>query len=254
MKNILVVFGTRPEVIKLAPVIIELRKHPQDYNVIVCNTEQQKELSNQTLEYFDLKADINLDCMRENQTALKIALMVLLLLGVNLLFTPYMVFLWYKKATDRRFIFRIFLNSILILAGTGVAVYFYLFKLSLGVSNTILLGIATFGGCLVLDIIIYSIFRKGHFVQWIKEMFFSIFVNNIVGIVAGSIITLLIFLIVPLFVPLNLKTLLIVGIASVELFWVIYLLIPSKNKNTMLDDFNEEGLLALKRLALEDRR
>ena len=47
MKNILVVFGTRPEVIKLAPIIIELRKHV-DYNVIVCNTEQQKELSNQT--------------------------------------------------------------------------------------------------------------------------------------------------------------------------------------------------------------
>ncbi len=68
MKNILVVFGTRPEIIKLAPVIIELRKYPNDYNVIVCNTEQQKELSNQTLAYFGLKADINLDCMRANQS------------------------------------------------------------------------------------------------------------------------------------------------------------------------------------------
>lgn len=68
MKNILVVFGTRPEIIKLAPVILELRKYPEDYNVIVCNTEQQKELSNQTLAYFGLKADINLDCMRANQS------------------------------------------------------------------------------------------------------------------------------------------------------------------------------------------
>lgn len=67
-RNILFVFGTRPEVIKLAPVILELKKFPQDYNVIICNTEQQKELSNQTLSYFGLKADINLDCMRENQT------------------------------------------------------------------------------------------------------------------------------------------------------------------------------------------
>jgi len=66
-KNILFIFGTRPEVIKLAPLIIELKKYPQ-YNVIICNTEQQKELSNQTLCYFNLKADINLDCMRENQT------------------------------------------------------------------------------------------------------------------------------------------------------------------------------------------
>lgn len=53
--------------IKLAPVILELRKHPELYNVIICNTEQQRELSNQTLSYFGLKADINLDCMRENQ-------------------------------------------------------------------------------------------------------------------------------------------------------------------------------------------
>lgn len=67
-KNIAVIFGTRPEVIKLAPVILELKRHPEKYNVIVCNTEQQRELSNQTLSYFGLSADINLDCMRENQT------------------------------------------------------------------------------------------------------------------------------------------------------------------------------------------
>lgn len=68
MKNILFVFGTRPEVIKLAPVILELKKFPQKYNVIVCNTEQQKELSNQTLSFFNLKADINLDVMKHNQS------------------------------------------------------------------------------------------------------------------------------------------------------------------------------------------
>ena len=68
MKNIAFVFGTRPEIIKLAPVILELKKYPENYNVIVINTEQQKELSNQTLAYFGLKADYNLDCMRENQS------------------------------------------------------------------------------------------------------------------------------------------------------------------------------------------
>ncbi len=68
MKNIAFIFGTRPEIIKLAPVILTLKKYQEDYNVIICNTEQQKELSNQTLAYFGLKADINLDCMRENQS------------------------------------------------------------------------------------------------------------------------------------------------------------------------------------------
>lgn len=67
MRNILVVLGTRPEAIKLAPVILKLREN-KAYNVIVCNTEQQKELSNQTLKFFGLKADICLDVMMPNQT------------------------------------------------------------------------------------------------------------------------------------------------------------------------------------------
>ena len=77
MKNILFIFGTRPEVIKLAPVILELKKYPDKYNVIICNTEQQKELSNQTLAYFNLKADLNLDCMRPNQSLLEVQTRIL---------------------------------------------------------------------------------------------------------------------------------------------------------------------------------
>lgn len=67
IKNILVVLGTRPEAIKLAPIILNLRRR-NDLNVLVCNTEQQKELSNQTLSFFGLQADINLDVMKPNQT------------------------------------------------------------------------------------------------------------------------------------------------------------------------------------------
>lgn len=68
MKNVLVILGTRPEAIKLAPVILELRKAPRNYQVTVCNTEQQKDLSAQALDFFDLSADINLNVMRPNQT------------------------------------------------------------------------------------------------------------------------------------------------------------------------------------------
>ena len=89
MKNLLFVFGTRPEVIKLAPVIIELQKQPELYNVIVCNTEQQKELSNQTLNYFGLKADINLDCMRPNQTLAEVQ--VRILNGLNEVFKTHKI-------------------------------------------------------------------------------------------------------------------------------------------------------------------
>ncbi len=71
-KNVLFVFGTRPEVIKLAPIILQMRKTPDKYRVIICNTEQQKELSNQTLSYFGLQADINLDCMRPDQSLIEV--------------------------------------------------------------------------------------------------------------------------------------------------------------------------------------
>ena len=77
MKNLLFVFGTRPEVIKLAPIILELKKYPEKYNLILCNTEQQKELSNQTLGYFNLKSDVNLDCMRPNQSLAEVQTRIL---------------------------------------------------------------------------------------------------------------------------------------------------------------------------------
>lgn len=64
--KVLVVFGTRPEIIKLAPVVAALRRHPA-VEVVTCNTGQQRELSAQALAAFDLAADIQLDLMRRGQ-------------------------------------------------------------------------------------------------------------------------------------------------------------------------------------------
>jgi UDP-N-acetylglucosamine 2-epimerase (non-hydrolysing) len=68
MKRILIIFGTRPEIIKLAPVILEFQNHTNDFSITVCNTGQQKELSYQTLDYFGIHPDINLDVMEYNQS------------------------------------------------------------------------------------------------------------------------------------------------------------------------------------------
>ncbi len=81
MKNIAFIFGTRPEVIKLAPVILELKKYPKEYRVLVINTEQQKELSNQTLKYFGLEADYNLDSMRDNQSLTEVQTRIMVALN-----------------------------------------------------------------------------------------------------------------------------------------------------------------------------
>jgi UDP-N-acetylglucosamine 2-epimerase len=63
-KRVLVCFGTRPEVIKLAPVVFALRKQPEHFDCIVCSTGQHREMVDQALKPFGLKVDIQLDAMR----------------------------------------------------------------------------------------------------------------------------------------------------------------------------------------------
>lgn len=66
MKKILVVFGTRPEAIKLAPVIQRL-KACNKFEVIVCSTGQHREMLKQVLDIFNIKIDHDLDLMKPNQ-------------------------------------------------------------------------------------------------------------------------------------------------------------------------------------------
>lgn len=68
MKKVLCVFGTRPEAIKMAPVIRELKKYPADCVATICVTAQHREMLDQVLSCFDLTPDIDLDLMQDNQT------------------------------------------------------------------------------------------------------------------------------------------------------------------------------------------
>jgi UDP-N-acetylglucosamine 2-epimerase (non-hydrolysing) len=63
-----IVFGTRPDAIKMAPVVFELRKHPQEFDPVVISTGQHRQMLDQVLQVFDVRADIELDLMRHNQT------------------------------------------------------------------------------------------------------------------------------------------------------------------------------------------
>lgn len=66
MIKLLFIVGTRPEIIKIAPIVLEMRKQKK-YEIIICNTEQQKELSNQTLTFFGIQPDYSLNIMSSNQ-------------------------------------------------------------------------------------------------------------------------------------------------------------------------------------------
>ena len=63
MKRILLVFGTRPEAIKMAPVYRELQKYPQDFEPIICVTGQHRQMLDQVLEVFDIIPDYDLRIM-----------------------------------------------------------------------------------------------------------------------------------------------------------------------------------------------
>ena len=68
MQKILLIFGTRPEAIKLCPVIRSLREHPSRFQVKVCVTAQHREMLDQVLEAFAVRPDHDLDLMLPGQT------------------------------------------------------------------------------------------------------------------------------------------------------------------------------------------
>lgn len=63
-----VVFGTRPEAIKLAPVIFELRKRAEEFDPLIVATSQHRQMLDQVMQVFGIQADIDLDLMQPNQT------------------------------------------------------------------------------------------------------------------------------------------------------------------------------------------
>ncbi len=67
MKKIMLVFGTRPEAIKMCPLVREFKKHPADFKTLVCVTGQHREMLHQVLDIFDVKPDFDLAIMKEGQ-------------------------------------------------------------------------------------------------------------------------------------------------------------------------------------------
>ena len=67
MKKVMLVFGTRPEAIKMAPLVKAFRKNSDDFKTIVCVTGQHREMLDQVLRIFDIKPDYDLNIMKQGQ-------------------------------------------------------------------------------------------------------------------------------------------------------------------------------------------
>jgi len=67
MKKILLVFGTRPEAIKMAPLVNEFKKYPECFETVVCVTGQHRQMLDQVLSLFEITPDFDLDIMQPDQ-------------------------------------------------------------------------------------------------------------------------------------------------------------------------------------------
>jgi len=93
MKKILIVFGTRPEAIKMAPLVKEFQKYPEFFETKVCVSAQHRQMLDQVLRLFDITPDFDLDIMKPNQDLYDITANVLLgLKGVLNTFKPDILF------------------------------------------------------------------------------------------------------------------------------------------------------------------
>ena len=85
MKRIMLVFGTRPEAIKMCPLVKEFQKYPQDFETVVCVTGQHREMLDQVLEIFEVTPDYDLNIMKQGQDLYDVTSRVLL--GMRDVFT-----------------------------------------------------------------------------------------------------------------------------------------------------------------------
>lgn len=67
MKKVMLVFGTRPEAIKMCPLVKEFQKYPKDFETIVCVTGQHREMLDQVLKIFEVTPDFDLNIMKQGQ-------------------------------------------------------------------------------------------------------------------------------------------------------------------------------------------
>ena len=78
MKTILLVFGTRPEAIKMAPLVKKLQTMPEQFRTVVCVTGQHRQMLDQVLQLFDITPDYDLNIMQPNQDLYDITSRILL--------------------------------------------------------------------------------------------------------------------------------------------------------------------------------
>ncbi|WP_308858097.1 non-hydrolyzing UDP-N-acetylglucosamine 2-epimerase [Paenibacillus sp. R14(2021)] len=75
--KVMTIFGTRPEAVKMAPLVLELQKHPDEIESVVCVTAQHRQMLDQVLDFFKITPDYDLNVMKDRQTLTETTVRVL---------------------------------------------------------------------------------------------------------------------------------------------------------------------------------
>ena len=89
MKTIMLIFGTRPEAIKMCPLVKEFQKHAEEFNTVVCVTGQHREMLDQVLQIFDVHPDFDLNIMKQGQDLTDVTARVLTGLRTHNIYSPW---------------------------------------------------------------------------------------------------------------------------------------------------------------------
>jgi hypothetical protein len=170
-------------------------------------------------------------------------MLVISFVGVALIFVPYLISLWYRKSTDKRFMFRlifygILVSGILFTAGYFTARYVY---------NTMYWITAYFALCLLVLNLIYMPIYRGSFKEWFKNSFLGIFFTphlSTVLTIGGGVLVLNLVYSANL---LNFMNLAIISVLIYAFYLLLWLLVPFKETKTIIDEFNRNKLFKMRR-------
>ncbi len=187
----------------------------------------------------------------ENKTVLMLILFALLLLVICLLFMPYLVSLFYKQASKKRFVIRCVIYGVIIFVPSMLIFFVTLFnKTDLKLPLIIIPVVITITFVFIMSL--FMITKGGNIKEWAKDTFYGVFVLPNYGLLASATIGFVTIIILNSIFPLNYHSMICLSTLNMLLYLACFLFIPKRETKEIINYFNNDGLVTLKRLAIKD--
>lgn len=185
----------------------------------------------------------------QHDTFKNIFLFLLIVCGVSLIFVPYLISLWYRHSSDRRFIIRLTIYTILVLV-TAIGVSFLL---DYYFDFTMLYVLLGYSGALIILTLIYMPICHGSFKEWWKNLTIGVFVTPHLSTIIVFVIGVISITLFNSMHVLDIFNLIIVLIALYTLYFIFWLFIPFKETKTIVKQFNDNKLFKIRRSVYKEK-